>query len=98
MAEQASRIAAGRRRAEAAKQALAAGAVVAFFAAVLLARAGHAAQLEPGHASASQPAAVTDESSGFDLGGGSIAPGAPGLAAPPAPTGLSRLHGTSPRL
>ena len=89
MTQQTSRIAAGRRRAETAKQALAAGAVAAFVAALLLARAGHAAQTADRPASASQPAATTDDGYGFDLGGGSVAQAPQTFPAPQAQTGLS---------
>ena len=89
MTQQTSRIAAGRRRAETAKQALAAGAVAAFVAALLLARAGHAAQPAESPTSTSQPAATTDDDYGFDLGGGSVAQAPQTYSQPQAQTGLS---------
>ena len=80
-----SRIAAARARAESAKTALLAAAVIAFFGAMALERGAHAASSAP---SSNQPATSSDESddgSGFFDNGGL----APSQGAPSTGTGTS---------
>ena len=76
MTERPSRLGAARRRAGAAKQALAVASAAAFAVALVLARASHPGQAASQSGSAGGTTATRTDDGSFDLGSGSIAPSA----------------------